>query len=328
MPDYTRILCAVDYSEPSRRALDCALWWARWHGANLSVLHVHQQATPLVDPSLTGDSGTIDTAAPPVVLPAPLSAQERGAMMDDFVGFVGGRRTDGVEIELLLEEDPSVANTVLARAEALACDLIVMSITGKESAPGQSAVGRETAAVVRGAGCAVLCVPAADGVKPRFARLDRIVCPVSFSDPSRLALAVAGELAAQAAAHLTVMHVVELSEVAASAYDFDAYREERIEPACRQITALVSDAVGEAAAVEEIVVTGAPETEILKTAKHWEADLLVLGAGAAPVAPAAGTTLERVIREAPCPVLVVGGGPLAGALLDPVRAALPVDATP
>jgi len=329
MPDYTRILCAVDYSEPSRRALDCALWWARWHGANLSVLHVHQQATPVVDASLTGDHAAVDTVAPPVVQPAPLSPQEREAMMENLAGFVGGRRTDGVEVELLLEEDPSVADAVLARAEALACDLIVMSITGEESAPSQSAVGRETAAVMSGAGCAVLCVPApaGDGPDTRLARLDRIVCPVSFSDPSRLALAVAGELAAQAAAHLTVMHVVELSQVAASAYDFDAYREERIEPACRQITELVSDTVADVAAVEEVVVTGAPETEILKAAHHWEADLLVLGAGASPVASATGTTLEKVARETPCPVLVVGGGPLAAALLHPVRAALPVDAT-
>lgn len=327
MPDYTRILCAVDYSEPSRRALDTALSWARWHGANLSVLHVHRQATPFLDAGLIGDNSAADTSTPPLVQPAPLSAQERETMMQKLAGFVADRRTEGVQVEVLLEEDPSVANAVLARAEALACDLIVMS-TGEEPASSQSTVGPETAAVMRGAGCAVLCVPAAaDIVNHRLAHLNRIVCPVSFSDQSRLALAVAGELAEQADAHLTVIHVVELSEVAASAYDFDAYREERIEPACRQITELVSDTVGDLTAVEEVVVTGQPETEILKTAHHWEADLLVLGAGATPVAPAAGTTLEKVARETPCPVLVVGGGPLAAALLDPIRASVPADAT-
>ena len=63
-------------------------------------------------------------------------------------------------------------------------------------------------AVMHAAGCAVRCVPApaADTVDPWLAGLRRIVCLVSFSEPSRLALALAGELAAQAAAHLAVTH--------------------------------------------------------------------------------------------------------------------------
>ena len=42
MPDFSRILCAIDLTDPSRRALDCALWWARRHGADVSVLHVRR----------------------------------------------------------------------------------------------------------------------------------------------------------------------------------------------------------------------------------------------------------------------------------------------
>ncbi|HEY6360758.1 MAG TPA: universal stress protein [Vicinamibacterales bacterium] len=43
-----RILCAVDFSECSSRALRQAAVFAKWTGAQLSVLHVHQTATSLV----------------------------------------------------------------------------------------------------------------------------------------------------------------------------------------------------------------------------------------------------------------------------------------
>jgi len=327
--EFTRILCAVDYSEGSGRALDCALWWARWHGAGLSVLHVHEQAEPAPDSGGTGVD-PIGTPAPPVVPPAPLSPEERDAMVEALEAFVAGHRTEGVQVELLLEEAPRVTDAVLARADALACDLIVMGISEGPSAPDdQPVVGRETTDVMRAAGCAVLGVPApAPGrVNPCLAGLHRIVCPVSFSETSRQALVLAGELAARATAHLAVVHVVELSEVAASAYDFDAYREARIEPARLQITTLVSDTLGDSAAVEEILMTGVADKEILKTALDQEADLLVLGAGGAQVSPGTGGTLEKIAREASCPILVTGAVP-SSARPDQVEAARTIVATP
>ncbi len=325
MPDFTRILCAIDGSEPSRRALDCALWWAQWHGAGLSVLHVLPQAAPTPDVTAGGlDAAARVATMPGTVAAAPLGPQQRTALTVSLEAFVLGSRTDGVQVELLVDEAPSVADAVLARAAALACDLIVMSITGDRSNPDQPTLGRETAAVVHGASCAVLCVPApvAGDTNPSFAGLHRIVCPVSFSDRSRLALALAGGLAAQATAHLTVMHVVELSEVAASAYDFDAYREARIEPACEQITAVVSEMVGNTTAIDEIVVTGSPDTEILKAARDHDANLIVLGTGASQVAAGGSGTLEKVMRDTPCPVLVTGAGPGAAVETEPVLTAM------
>lgn len=325
MPDFTRILCAVDYSDASRRALDCALWWARWHGADVSVLHVHPQAPPAPGVTVAGlDAAAAGVTTISSAVPVPLGPQDRIALAESLEEFVVGSRTDGVQVELLVDESPGIADAVLARAAALACDLIVMSITGDRSNQDQPVLGRETAAVLRGASCAVLCVPApvAGDTNPCFAGLHRIVCPVSFSEPSRQALALAGALAAQATAHLTVMHVVELSEVAASAYDFDAYREARIEPACEQITTVISETVGTTNAIDEIVVTGSPETEILKAARDHDANLIVLGPGASPATAGGSGTLEKVVRDTPCPVLVTSAGPLAAVETEPVLTAI------
>jgi nucleotide-binding universal stress UspA family protein len=326
MREFSRMLCVVDDSDAGRRTLDCALWWARAHGGDVSVLRVHQPAIPGADASVpgvdaTGVGPTAIAAASPVTT-LPLAPEERAALMESLEAFVAGSRTDGVQIEVLLDEAVSVADAVRARAEALACDLIVMSVTAGEAADAQSVVGRDTAAVLRDPGCAVLCVPgpAAGTADWRAGGLHAVVCPVSFSDTSTQALMLAVELTAQATAHLTVLHVVELSEVAASAYDFDAYRDARIEPACDQLTSLVVEMVGNQTAVEEIVVVGAPDAEILKTARDADAELIVLGAAA--TTPGTGTTLDKVVREARCPVLVTPKAPLAAVLNEPVLTAM------
>jgi nucleotide-binding universal stress UspA family protein len=263
-------------------------------------------------------------AATPRGAAEPLAPEERTTMLEALEDFVAGSRTDGVQVELLLDEAGSVAEAVRARAEALACDLIVMSVTSGETAGAQSVVGRNTAAVLRDAGCAVLCVPgpAADSVDLGINGLHGVVCPVSFSETSTRALTMAVELTALATAHLTVLHVVELSEVAASAYDFDAYRDARIEPACEQLTSLVVETVGDQTAVEEIVVLGAPDAEILKTARDADADLIVLGAVVGGTTSGTGTTLDKVLREARSPVLIAAPAPLAAVETEPVLTAI------
>src|SRR5262245_49065404 len=116
MPDFSRILCAIEVSDPSRRALDCALWWARRHGADVSVLHVRRLAPPPGDaPGLAGDVISPAAGPPPIVDP-PLTPLERDARLLDLEAFVYDRRTDGLQIELLLDEDASVAGAILARA--------------------------------------------------------------------------------------------------------------------------------------------------------------------------------------------------------------------
>ena len=60
-----RILCPVDFSEPSERALEYALGLAERHGAEVDVVHVFQF------PTFAVEDGTLDSA--------PFSAREPGA---------------------------------------------------------------------------------------------------------------------------------------------------------------------------------------------------------------------------------------------------------
>jgi nucleotide-binding universal stress UspA family protein len=311
MPDCSRVLCAIDFSEASRRVLDCALWWARRHGADVSVLHVHAIPIP-----------TSDEGSNPLPPSQTLTPEEHSAHQLEVERFVEQARTDGVQIEVLLDEDVSIADAVVARADALSADLVVVG-AGTNPASEHPSLGAITAAVLRGAPCSVLVIPApaADVVNPCVTGIRKVMCAVSLSEQSRPVLDAAVALAAEDAAHLSVVHVVELSEVAALAYDFDAHREARLQPACEDLVALVASAAGDKP-VEEIVAQGTASHEVLKLAAEESTDLIVVGTGATPRPPGGRPTAQAVAREARCPVLFVHAEPVTEALLrEPIPSA-------
>src|SRR5690242_19828618 len=112
MPDFSRILCAIDLTEPSRRALDCALWWAREHGADVSVLNVSRLAVPPPDTGTFHVDATGVSPSPPMPGQIPLTPEERNERQLQVERFVEASRTDGVQIEVLLDEDSSVAGAI------------------------------------------------------------------------------------------------------------------------------------------------------------------------------------------------------------------------
>jgi nucleotide-binding universal stress UspA family protein len=305
MPDFSRVLCAIDFSASSRRVLDCALWWARAHGADVSVLHVHQMAVPTVDGgALHADPSRVETVPPAGGLPA-LTPEEHSDRQLEVERFVDQGDTDGLQIETLLDEDPDVAAAIVARADALAADVVVVG-AGASTRGEHPGVGGVAAGVLRDAPCSVLLIPApaSSVANPCATGITRILCAVSLEDDSTDVLACAASLADEATAHLAVVHVVELSEVAALAYDFDAHREARVQPACESLVDLVGSVVGRDKPVEEIVAQGKPATEVIKLAAEESPELIVIGRGAGGMRVA--TSIGHLIaREARCPVLFV-----------------------
>jgi nucleotide-binding universal stress UspA family protein len=122
MPDFSRVLCAVDFTDASRRALDCALWWARQHGADVSVLQIHRLAVP------PPEAGGVAAQVP---VDATLTADERQARQLELEHsgqsstFMRDRRTD-LQVECCSTRT-QLSGAILARAGALAADLIVMA---------------------------------------------------------------------------------------------------------------------------------------------------------------------------------------------------------
>lgn len=137
----------------------------------------------------------------------------------------------------------------------------------------------------------------------------RICCALDFSETSRLAMAKAAEMARHCGAQLTLIHVHEpprgspdllvparaLEELAAVdlARDLAVWKEEAEHLATT--------------GVRTALLTGEPATEILRYARDHAADLLVLGTHGRTGLKrlVLGSVAERVMRQAPCPVMVV-----------------------
>lgn len=148
---------------------------------------------------------------------------------------------------------------------------------------------------------------AAQALHPKF---QRILVAVDFSEESRSALACAAEMAARFDASLTLVHVVEphfgppdtdVPALTGEASDAEEYAEAKLE-----LSALGEQMLGPCRVVETVVRAGLAFFEITEAAKALGADLIVVGThGYTGIKRALlGSTAERVVRHAPCPVLV------------------------
>lgn len=140
--------------------------------------------------------------------------------------------------------------------------------------------------------------------------LKRILVPVDFSPLSKKALHYATRMARQFGAEVNIFHVVE-PEVPPA---FDGYLIAAppvlngTPPCSGQLKALASSV--RKAGVERVtstVRTGLAAFEIVEAAKELDIDLIVIATHGYTGWKhfAIGSTAERVVRAAPCPVLVV-----------------------
>jgi nucleotide-binding universal stress UspA family protein len=139
--------------------------------------------------------------------------------------------------------------------------------------------------------------------------LKTIVVPVDFSQPSNNALRYAIRLADQFGSILRLVHVVEpapflndLPNVALIRSDAELAKAAKV-----KLQALAQDEIDELITVYPEVRIGKPYQEIVAAAKVGDADLIVIATHGYTGLKHTflGSTAERVVRHAHCPVLVV-----------------------
>ncbi len=135
----------------------------------------------------------------------------------------------------------------------------------------------------------------------------RILCPVDFDQNSLAALKVAGELAAEnRKATLDILHVVPIPPGPEVAIPFD-----RLEGRARtKLVRLIHSRIRAKIRHAVHVKTGDPAGEVVCMAEQSGADLIVMAThGRRGLSRfVLGSVAERVVREAPCPVLIIKPG--------------------
>jgi nucleotide-binding universal stress UspA family protein len=149
--------------------------------------------------------------------------------------------------------------------------------------------------------------PSEDSLKggataPAF-QLKKILVPIDFSECSKKALQYAIPFARQFGAELILLHLVQQYPEVTDEIPMALAPVEDIQTDLEALRKMVGDTVPSQALVQ----LGDPRVEITKAAKELSADLIILSTHGRTGLERVllGSTAEKVVRHAGCPVLVV-----------------------
>jgi nucleotide-binding universal stress UspA family protein len=301
----SRILCPIDFSATSAHAADLATHVAEWYSARIAALYV-------VPPHVTPYPGL--AAVDPHPAPA-LDVEQRRRLCEEAAHAFSRASAAGIPVDVMVNVGQPTRE-ILDCATSLPADLIVMGTHGL-SGFDHLVLGSVTEKVLRKASSPVLTVP------PRARTVSslpfkRVLCAVDFSASSLHALTFALSMAEEAAAAITVAHVLEWPwpEPPAPALDtlpleqafsLASYRREREVAAEARLAKLIPEGAANWCTPSTKVCHGKPYEQILRVAADDRADLIVIGVRGRNAIDRAtfGSTAHHVVRTATSPVLTL-----------------------
>ena len=299
MIEIQRILCPIDFSLASRRALDHAAVLAGWYGSRVTVLHVY-------DPQLLPE--------PPVLFaegarrPDPAETDSQAAEVQ-LLEWIAPLRAKGIGVDVAFEQSHNAAQRILQVARALPADALVLGSHGRSGFE-RLLLGSVTEKILRKAACPVLTVPP-PAIHATRLPFKHLLCPVDFFEPSLAAVEFAFSIAKESDAQVVLLHAIEWpvddETIVDRAVDVSQYRHRVEGEAHRRLSALVPSDARWWCDPSIKVAWGKPYRCILETAGADAADLIVMGVhgrGAIDVA-LFGSTTNQTVRRAPCPVLTL-----------------------
>lgn len=293
-----KVVCPTDFSPCASHALELAVLVARSFGAELHVLHAvvlhaedpHNPAHHL--PNLEEVEALLERTA-------------ASALARDIAPHADGM----LRIVQIQRRAPFAGDAIVEYAEEIGADLIVLGTHGRRGLS-HLLLGSVANEVVRRATCPVMTARA----RPQGSHLgaiERILVPIDFSGSSETALAAARDLAIQWTASLDLLHVIEETVMPAfyaagvtSLLQLDPEIRTRCEAEMQRRLAQLADT---SLAVATHVREGKAAREIVAFAEETGTDLIVLATAARSGLERLllGSVAEKVVRLAPCPVLVV-----------------------
>ena len=145
---------------------------------------------------------------------------------------------------------------------------------------------------------------------PQILNIKKILVPIDFSPMSKKAFQYAVRFAEQFGCEIVLLHVVEpMTAIAGTplAVDIFAQPEEDTAAAKAELACLAATSRNHRHSFTSAVRRGHAPNEITKGAKELDVDLIMIGTHGYTSWRhlCIGSTAERVVRTAPCPVLVV-----------------------
>jgi len=142
-------------------------------------------------------------------------------------------------------------------------------------------------------------------------RFEKILLAIDFSDYSEVACEYALTLAQSFNSSLLVLHVinepVDLRGFYVPHISFEQLEQEIETGAVKMLETFCNENLKEFSAFTTAVVTGVPYEEIIRVAAEQESSLIIIGTHGRTGLDHLifGSTAERVVRSAPCPVMTI-----------------------
>jgi nucleotide-binding universal stress UspA family protein len=321
MYPFRNILFPTDFTTHARAALKYAAAFARSGGGRVVLFSVQSATVP---PNLlTLPERIFEEQENRWLLQ--LRAEVRDLLADPLF--------DGLEVEpVIVEGEP--APQIARAVRDYDIDLVTVVTHGRKGLS-RALWGSTAEEIIAEAPCPVLTIrpPQHDFVEHRGShteiRLNRILLATNFRPSSAAATQVATQLANQTGAELHAAYVIGdyIEQISVMFPEGGLTALSRLRSYVQErMAALKRD---DSARAITHIAEGRPYEEIVRLAAEKEADLIVIGtsihASLFGGAPGLGSEIERVVRNAPCPVLCVSAGKVVTPL--PARIRVPVPQT-
>jgi nucleotide-binding universal stress UspA family protein len=300
------IIVPIDFSKMSVQAIQIAKQLARRFGASIHLAHVRHlnYATDFVAP------------APPIVPFSFTTYEQVGEQtaLKDLKKVAGECGVSSATCDVLSGAPPF--DEICRLAQTVPADLVVMPTHGRTGLK-HVFLGSTAERIVRHSSCPVLvtrgsALQANNG--SRF-RIKTILVPVDFSNCSREGLRYAIAFANEFGAKIILVHATYLGYVysteGTALYDIPGLQKAARKTAERKMRELVRSVNFGAVKFEAAFTDGSPVIDICAFAKNHDVDLIITSThgftGFTHVL--IGSIAERVVRHAPCSVLVVPSHP-------------------
>ncbi len=290
-----RILCPTDLSTESDEALRYAVALARVYEASLFLLHCSQHGS-----------------FPEEKDEEQLKTHLNRVFAESLVPHLGLATMNELKWQgLLCSNVQNIGNTIVREAMIQNVDLIVMRSRRRPRAA--VLLGSTAETVCRSAPCPVLVTHPLErewvGMSTGEIDLNRVLIAHDFSRDSEIALNFGISLAQEYQAEVHLLHVLDTnghaepelawsSSSTGNAYTFTA---QKLQATLPKEVCLWCKSVN-------VVRCGKAHEEILNYAKANHIDLICMGVsdGDWGMRKLLGSNVDRVLREAPCPVLIAG----------------------
>jgi nucleotide-binding universal stress UspA family protein len=287
-----RILCPTDLSRESDEALRYAVALAGAYKAKLFLLNCAKFRA-------AEETSGIEH----------LSAGTARAFQEALCCHLGLNALDQINWEpCAIKNVHDVGEAIAHQAAGHKIDLIVMRSRRRPHAA--LLLGSTAETVSRTAPCPVLVTHPRErewvGLSTGEIDLQRILVAYDFSSDAELALNYGASLAQEYQAELHLLHVLTEAEQEEPELAWSGVTESAYPGAARKLQRAIPKEVFLWCPVTNAVRFGRPYQEVLAYAKEHSIDLICMGASETEFTVGAllGSNVDRVLRQAPCPVLV------------------------